>query len=175
MEVSNVAVDITNDKGLQPSENITITFTYRDSDIVGFDKTKLIVGRYDDLHSRWLTLPSTPYASQNKVAGTTNHLCKFAISRLIPSADLNSVKVYPNPLKLIQNPGGVIIDNLTITADIKIYTIAGELVREVDYTSRDGRTTWDGRNRGGNAVGRGVYLIYIKGPTGTKTLKLAVQ
>lgn len=175
LKIINIAIEITTDKGFQPSKEITITITYRDIDVVGFDKSKLVVGRYDETNRRWLALPSTAYPDQNKVVGRTNHLSKFAILQLVPASSLSNVKVYPNPFTPKQHPAGVIIDNLTTTADIKIYTITGELVRRVDYTTQDGKTTWDGKNTAGKDVASGVYLVFIDSPEGKKTVKIAIE
>jgi len=95
--------------------------------------------------------------------------------QLVPASSLSNVKVYPNPFTPKQHPAGVIIDNLTTTADIKIYTITGELVRRVDYTTQDGKTTWDGKNTAGKDVASGVYLVFIDSPEGKKTVKIAIE
>jgi hypothetical protein len=176
LKVSNgIAIEITNDKGLQPLKEITITINYRDSDVVGFEESKFVICRYDETHRRWITLPSTASPGQNNVAGRTNHLSKFAMFQLVPAIDLSAVKVYPNPYNPARHPAGVVIDNLTTTANIKIYTITGKLVREVEYTTKTGKANWDGKNSAGKDAASGVYLVYINSPEGKKTVKIAIE
>jgi len=170
-----IAIAITNNKGLQPSKEITITIIYRDIDVVGFDKSKFVIGRYDEIHRRWIALASNTNPKQNKVVCKTKHLSKFAVLQLAPAGNLDSVIIYPNPYNPKRHPTGVIIDNLTKVANIKIYTIVGELVREIDYTTEKGIITWDGKNDAGRNVASGVYLVFIDSPEGKKTVKIAVE
>jgi C1A family cysteine protease len=87
--------------------------------------------------------------------------------------NLDSAKIFPNPF----NPrnGQCTINNLTSDADIKIYTITGELVRHLVYSSSSGHATWDGRNDNGTGVASGVYIVLISNNSGKKVLKIAVQ
>jgi flagellar hook assembly protein FlgD len=68
----------------------------------------------------------------------------------------------------------MIIDNLTLNAAIKIYTINGELVRALDYSTQNGRAVWDGKNDSGKEVAGGVYILYVESPSGTRKIKIAV-
>lgn len=175
IKVTNIGIEITTDKGLQPAKEITITINYRDDDVAGFDETKLVLSRYDETYLKWITLPSTAYPDQNKVVGRTNHLSRFAVVQLVPTSDLNTMKVYPNPFNPNRHTQGLTIENITAQATIKIYTIAGELVREIEETDGDGISTWDGRNDAGNDVASGVYIGFIEGPSDTKKVKIAVE
>ena len=61
---------------------------------------------------------------------------------------------------------------------VKVFNVAGELVRLlVDQDLGQGvqRVLWDGRNRSGNLVGSGFYLIKIETPSATKTLRVIVR
>ncbi|MFH1540970.1 MAG: two-component regulator propeller domain-containing protein [Elusimicrobiota bacterium] len=166
-------IEITNDKGYQPSKEITITMIFDSGGVVGFDKSKFVIGRYDEINERWVALSSILYSSENKIVSKTNHLSKFAILQLVPATNLSSVKAYPNPYKPKQHPN-ITIDNLTETADINIYTIAGELVKKLDYSSKDGRIIWDGKNDSGYDVASGIYFVLINSSEGKKVVKLAV-
>jgi hypothetical protein len=173
IKLSNICIEITNDKNLQPTKEITLTINYRDADIEGLDEAKLSLARYDTEHNRWITIPSVIYASQNKIVGTVKHLSKFALVQLSPVSDLSAVKVFPNPF----NPtnGILTIDNLTADADIKIFNVVGELIGSVSYTTANGRTTWDGKNDNGITIASGVYMALIKNSTGKKIIKIAVE
>ena len=84
-----------------------------------------------------------------------------------------SVEVFPNPVR--SSFGGTVgIRGLAQNATVKITTISGALVREV--RAQGGTATWDGRNRGGQAVSIGVYLLFSATADGEETYvgKLAV-
>lgn len=170
---SGICLDITNDLGLQPGKEITLVVNYRDSDVAGLDELKLVLCRYDPATGMWTPLPTAVYADVNMLVAKASHLSRFVMVQLLPSAGLAAVKAYPIPY----NPsnGSLTIDNLTGQAEIKIYTITGELVRKVGYSSGFGKTTWDGRNDNGSTVASGVYLMLIKSGANTKKLKIAVE
>jgi len=98
------------------------------------------------------------------------------VSSAGPSADLDNVKVYPNPYKpgsgtIYDNPSfgeGIVFSGLTTNAKIKIYNIAGELVTELDVTTNDGKYLWNTRNFNGQKVASGVYIYFITNPDDNK-------
>ena len=173
--VSALGVEINNDKGLQPVKNSAITMFYRHSDIAGLDETKLVVGRYDPVNSRWIPLPSTVYPDQNKVACITDHFSVFGLIQLAPASNLNSIMVFPNPFNPDRHTQGLTIDNLPPDAEIKIFTVAGELVKKVGYTTQNGRAKWYGVNEAGRKVASGVYIALIKAHGVNKKIKIAVE
>ena len=89
-----------------------------------------------------------------------------------PSADLDNVKVYPNPYKpgsgtIYDNSSlgeGIVFSNLTANANIKIFNIAGELVAEFNETDSDGMYLWNTRNSNGEKIASGVYIYYVTNP-----------
>lgn len=90
--------------------------------------------------------------------------------------DLKSVKVYPNPFNPEWHTQGLTIDNLTAQAGIKIFTVAGELVRILQEREGYGRVTWDGRNESGRRVANGIYIGLLESPGGeTRRVKIAVE
>jgi hypothetical protein len=174
VKVSNVGIEITNNKAKQPRKYFVLTMHYRESDVAGLDKTKLVLAYYDDTHSRWVPVASKVDQAARTVTGSFRHLSKFAVVQLTSAANLNTIKAFPNPFNP-RTDAAMIIDNLTDKADIRIYTVAGELVRKLDYTSANGRAAWDGKNDSGRTVASGVYLLFIDSPSGKKTLKIAVE
>ena len=87
------------------------------------------------------------------------------------AADLSGLKAYPNPWR----PGsggsfdgpGILFNGLVDGAVIKIYTVAGDLVRRLDVSSADGgQKLWDGTNDGGDRAASGVYLYLATDPAG---------
>jgi len=103
---------------------------------------------------------------------TTGHLSIFGLFTPIVG-DLSNVIVYPNPFKPYLGHTEIYFKGLTEKTTIKIYNIAGELVREIENV--DGETTWDARNNSGNKVASGVYIYIITNDEGNKKIgKLAI-
>lgn len=85
-----------------------------------------------------------------------------------PTANLARVGVVPNPYRAVEawnQPGENEIHfvNLPANARIQIYTVSGDLVREIqhDDTVRD-FARWDLRNAAGRDVGSGIYMYRIE-------------
>jgi sugar lactone lactonase YvrE len=169
---SAIALEITNDLNLQPEKDITITLTYGDASLGDLDESKLSIAYYDTVSLRWVVIPSVVYASENKIVGTVRHLSIFSIVQLTAAADLTGVFVYPNPYRpgsgtAYDNPlmgNGVIFGALTANAKIRIYTIAGELVKELTVTGGSGEKLWDTLNKDGEKVASGVYIYMVTNP-----------
>ena len=159
----------------QPRGDLTITIRYRDEDIVGLDKDKLAVSRYDDASGKWLVLRSTAYPSENKIVALTNHISTFALIQNVAALDLSAIRVYPNPWNPRTVPQGVVIDGLTKTAEIRIYSVTGELVTQLSETDGNGRIVWDGKNSEGSNVGNGIYIAVIKNGSEMKRTKIGIE
>ncbi len=64
---------------------------------------------------------------------------------------------------------------LPTQGNIKIYTVTGELVREIGFSSPvDGKVTWDARNTQGEDLGSDVYVYIISSGDNKKFGKLMV-
>lgn len=90
--------------------------------------------------------------------------------------DLSRAHAYPVPFDPNRNAvhTKIYFTNLSTTATIKIYTVAGELVKTLQETDGDGQTTWDAKNERGEAVASDVYLYVIESSSQRKTGKLVV-
>lgn len=172
---TKICLEMANDLGYQPDKKITITISYVESDIQNLVEAKLAIARYDETHHIWILLPSSVNADKNSVTGTTDHLSKFALVQLVAATDLKNVRAYPVPYRPKKHPGGLTIENLTPTAKIKIYTVSGDFVREIDYSSQTGRSTWDGKNDSGNDAASGIYIMVVKRSNEKKILKVALE
>jgi len=99
-----------------------------------------------------------------------NHFSIYSLVSGGPVKDkLSQVIVYPNPYK----PGtggqfdsslfgkGIVFENLTAKANIRIFNIAGELVRNIQATDGSGRYVWDASNDDGSKVASGLYVYII--------------
>ena len=92
--------------------------------------------------------------------------------------DLSAVRVYPNPWKPgsggLHDRAKIMFDNLPVTAVVRIYTVSGELVRELPETS-GGTTEWDGTSVYGGRAASGVYFAHIKSGSKRKIVKFAIE
>ena len=88
-----------------------------------------------------------------------------------PTVDVFSkVKGFPNPFNPAGSSDGFFkFANLYENTyyNLKIYTMNGELVREI-YDSGTNNIKWDGKNSSGNVVARGGYVYVIMDPAGNK-------
>ncbi|HNW93471.1 MAG TPA: T9SS type A sorting domain-containing protein, partial [bacterium] len=104
------------------------------------------------------------------------------------AGNLDNVVIFPNPFKPydgIANNGepydgnpngmtGIRFVNLAANTEIKIYTVNGELVDDVQMQANQGLAIWDARNKGGDEVASGVYLVVFKANGQVVVKKLAI-
>jgi len=87
--------------------------------------------------------------------------------------DLSMVKAYPNPYRGDKH-SQITFNNLTANVKIRIYSLTGELVKEISEQEGD-KAYWDVKNKQGEAVASGIYIYYITNPKGQeKKGKLAI-
>jgi sugar lactone lactonase YvrE len=169
-KATNVGIEILSNKQLQPLKPINITLPYRSSDVIGFEENLLQIARYDDTTETWLPLTSTVYTADHRVVAQTNHLSRFGLVQRVANQDVLNVMAYPNPVR----SGSMNFSPVPEQSTIRIYTIAGELVKTLRDNDDDGTIIWDGTNNSGSSVASGVYLAHISSSVGSKTLKVAV-
>jgi len=97
--------------------------------------------------------------------GTANGIVSYKDASQPPSEELDSVYVYPNPVRE-DYTGPIAISNLVAESSIKITDMSGNLVWETE--SEGGRVVWDGKDLDGDRVMTGVYLVFITNPDGSK-------
>lgn len=77
--------------------------------------------------------------------------------------------VFPNPFNPNTAFEGVLkFDNVPLDAEVKIFTLTGELVGK--YTGDGSRITWDGKNAADVDVVSGIYLYVVTPKEGDKTI-----
>jgi ligand-binding sensor domain-containing protein len=98
--------------------------------------------------------------------GTANGISRLRTPYTAPKPDFSQLTGYPNPFLLDEErgvcggQGGFRITNLAEDSAVKIYNIAGELVRSYPAEMVPGaQVCWDGRNESGNLVPSGVYIF----------------
>lgn len=97
--------------------------------------------------------------------------CALAAGLAAPlsaAANLDTLNVYPNPVRRYQGANQVTFDNLTPQVRIRIYNAAGTLVREVQQTLGGNSYQWDLKNASGRDVASGVYVYLLTNDAGEK-------
>ncbi len=170
------------------ARNASLVMPYSDADGDGFVdgsaprvKAKtLTVWRLDEAGGFWVKQPGTTVdLANNRVLLPTNH---FSVLAQIGALDTDVADAYAFPVPFRPNAGdtarygswatGIRFTNLPAEGTIRIYTLAGELVRELLINANP--QTWDVRNAAGEIVSSGVYLWEIRSVTARKTGKLMV-
>lgn len=91
-----------------------------------------------------------------------------------PADDLSNVYVYPNPIEYSRHDLQLTIAGLPGTAEVRIYSPSGRLVQQLSVEEgRTGGTIWDLRDRRGERVPSGIYLIRVNAPEASPVLKKA--
>ena len=107
--------------------------------------------------------------------GTDNGLCSFISDATAINDEMTSDNVwaYPNPVTPDYD-GLITIVGLTFNADVKILSSNGTLITE--GRSNGGSFTWDGKDKKGNRVASGIYMVATATSDGKKgtVCKIAV-
>jgi hypothetical protein len=87
----------------------------------------------------------------------------------IDKQDLEQIKVVPNPFFVTSSfENRLMFTNLPNRCEIKIYNVAGDLVRSINHTNDTGSDFWDLKNDKGLAVSFGLYVFLVKAESGKK-------
>ncbi|MFQ3675287.1 MAG: fibronectin type III domain-containing protein, partial [Endomicrobiia bacterium] len=163
---------------------VSIILSYPDADNDGFvdgiepkmSEKSLKIHMLNETTDIWEEVGGTVDTANNKVKVSVRHFSVYALMSVkTVSLNLNEVKVYPNPYKHGATGDnakfsdsslgtGIVFDNLTLKAEIKIYNISGELVSELSENDGDGMCLWNTKNKDGEKVVSGVYIYYVTNP-----------
>lgn len=88
--------------------------------------------------------------------------------------DLDSLRVYPNPVSLERGAPRVIFDHLPLGTRISIYASDGSLVVRLPPAGMEGTVRWNLLNSSSNLVSSGVYIYVARYKGKRRTGKLAV-
>ncbi len=117
--------------------------------------------------------PSTVYAFEVKAIETGPDIAK---------SQLSEIGVFPNPYfgrsEREQNSRQTVVTftNLPPTCTIRVFSLQGDLVREIRRKNQNlsSLEDWNLNNAKGVPVASGMYLVHIETPVGNKILKLAI-
>lgn len=90
--------------------------------------------------------------------GTALGIVSYQDYKVAPSASLDSLLVYPNPVRPGYD-GPIFFSNLVGESNVKITDVTGNLVWETE--NEGGQVLWDGADLKGKKVSTGVYYIFI--------------
>ena len=143
----------------------------------------------DQVHDLWVKMPAS---SVNPAAKTvTAPITQFSVYALMgeASGSASEVFVFPTPWRphgpdagtgpgqTGTDAGGMTFNNLPSECSIKIYTLSGRLVRELNHSDTGGsigQEKWDGLTSSGAAAASGVYLWRVISSTDGKNGKLMI-
>ncbi|HAH32445.1 MAG TPA: hypothetical protein DCL44_09065 [Elusimicrobia bacterium] len=77
--------------------------------------------------------------------------------------NVSTAHAYPNPCDINDNCASITFTRLTLSAEIYIYTISGELVKRINKSDNLDTIGWDLKNSNGSNVASGLYIYLIKG------------
>ena len=169
----------------------TITLPYSDQDGDGFVDGSAPLLAVDDLqpyeliNGHWVPIsgPVIKDTARQTLTFYMSHLAVYTLSGPMSSSVPNTsnyARVFPNPWHPTRNDRfgsstiagcgtGLIFNNLASRGIIRIYSIQGDLVRELNIGAADnGCKVWDGRNSVGRVVASGIYVAVIKTQTSSK-------
>ena len=161
------------------AEVVTFIDTTGQESIVQEGLTKKIVSIPDP--EGWGKI--NPYQSLESPKGSTIHESNFitAIPGYVPRANLDSIKVVPNPYIVNSHFNETIykkrirFTQLPEKCTITIYTVTGEKVREIKHESiSDGNEWWDLRSYNNQEVAPGLYIYVIEADNAKKIDKFAI-
>jgi hypothetical protein len=158
-------------------EAADMTFTYSDDLENYVDESKLTLMYQDPSTMRWTPVNGIALDPvRNRISCTARIRGTYAICVPVVMSDFRNVKIYPNPFSPEKNPAGLVFDNITRNTKIRIYNVAGELMRAINADPNGmGTVTWDGKNEGGRYVGSGVYIAHLDNGSSTVKVKIIVE
>ena len=73
---------------------------------------------------------------------------------------------YPNPFRIGVHGAALTFADLPLGSSVRIFTAAGELIRQLDGAAGQGAVTWHGQSAAGFLVGSGIYYFVAQPETG---------
>ncbi len=172
-------------EGTQFAKPVTLTLPYDPAMVaqLGINEDSLHVNYWDPVKQQWQTFDSTVDKNSHTVSAKTTHFSLYQVMsgsattqglgvQATASNTVDTVQIACNPLRPDCRP--LKFQNLPAGARLRIYTLTGALVRDLN-SDGSGQATWDGTNQSGANVASGVYFVLAQGNGTKKTFKVAVE
>lgn len=163
--IQTIAVDGLNDKWIGTKEGIFV---------VNSDGTQLL-NQYTVINTNGQLVDNDVRAiaidQRRGIAyiGTQKGLSSLQIAAVQPLQSYTSLRFGPNPF-VVPNSQPLTINNLVSNSTVKILAVNGTLVAEFPAQG-GGRAFWDGRDRRGNVVQTGIYVVVAFTENGNQVAK----
>jgi len=115
-------------------------------------------------------------SNQQTISGPIYHFSVYAVFGA-PDTSVEQAYAFPVPFKPSLGHTHITFINLSSEADIKVYTINGELVKGIhhsDAAGTPGQEVWDVTNNSGQPLGSDVFYYLITSQNAKKTGKILV-
>ncbi|MBI3292962.1 MAG: Ig-like domain-containing protein [Elusimicrobia bacterium] len=152
-----------------PGLSLTLPATARPAGTYGM----YLFDRANGQHGFWARIPAQADPPNNTLTASVTQLGIYGVF-LVPDLDLSQAIAFPVPFKPSEGHQRITFANLSTDATIKIYTINGELVRELRVPSGDRILQWDVTNDRGEPLGSDVFIYVIENSEQRKIGKLMV-
>ena len=104
-----------------------------------------------------ITVKNVTAVSGNQMTTGAGNTLSFVMT----SEDAGNAYVYPNPIKMSEQPD-IYFANLPPRAEVIIYSLEGEQLRILQETDSNGGVEWDGMDSSGNELPSGIYLFEVR-------------
>jgi hypothetical protein len=158
---------------------VRVTIAYDPTMIpAGAAEKQLLMWRYDVQSGQWTLVPSQVDTSGHVLVAYTPHFSTFAPFFVAAGTDVDAVQVFPQPWEIGDASSQYWSSVLTFSglpgsADVKIFTITGELVWS-GTSSASGVLTWNGNNRFGRRAASGTYYAAFQSGGKTKVRRVVI-
>ena len=160
--INTIAVDPLNQKWVGTSEGAILLSADGTQELASYT-VESTSGKLMDNNVRSIAVDPT---SGTVYFGTASGLASLTTPAAAPRASFNELNIYPNPYR-VPNSTPLTVNGLVQNSNIKILTIDGRLVR--DLTTPGGRIGfWDGKDKDGNTVSSGIYIIVAYSEDGSE-------
>ncbi|HXS99511.1 MAG TPA: hypothetical protein VN915_02450 [Elusimicrobiota bacterium] len=173
---TGIAISI-NTNGVEPVSPVGVSLGFTAAAIGSLNPNQLRIARYD-AGVGWKVLDSQVDTTGDVVVAQTDGFSIFELIAAAPSSSVGSGFVFPNPFRPSLGHVNIKFAGLPASAHIKVFTVSGRLLQELDADSTGSVLNWNGTDKDGRPLASGVYLAVVKdttGGSGTATIKFAVQ
>ncbi len=159
---------------LSSGATVTVTIPYSEVNLAGNSEDSLQLYQLGSGSTTWEKVTAISRDTiNNTISGVVSSFSYFSLMMNDWDTNLNNVIVYPNPCITDKYGYQLNFANLTQNSTVKIFNIAGELVKEIRVDNPI--EIWNLDNDDSERIASGIYIYLITDPAGNKKVgKLAV-